>query len=59
MNNTINIKNIKAHGYNLALLQWRVVDGIERCGLKILAKRTRPTASDLSANASNAESCVP
>ena len=40
--------------YNFALLQWRVVDGIERCSLKLLFRRTRPTSSDKSATASNA-----
>jgi hypothetical protein len=40
--------------YNFALLQWRVVDGIERCSLKTLFRRTRQTSSDKSATASNA-----
>jgi len=43
-----------ANTYNFALLQWRVVDGIERCSLKLLFRRTRPTSSDKSATASNA-----
>ncbi len=40
--------------YNFTLLQWRVVDGIERCSLKLLFRRTRQTSSDKSATASNA-----
>ena len=39
---------------NFALLQWRVVDGIEQCSLKLLFRRTRQTSSDKSATASNA-----
>ena len=40
--------------YNFALLQWRVVDGIAQCSLKLLFRRTRQTSSDKSATASNA-----
>ena len=40
--------------YNLALLQWRVVDGTEPCSLITLSRRTRQTSSDKSATASNA-----
>jgi len=39
---------------NFALLQWRVVDGIAQCSLKLLFRRTRQTSSDKSATASNA-----
>jgi hypothetical protein len=47
-------KDKKAHGYNFTLLQWRVVDGIEQCSVKLLFRRTRQTSSDKSATASNA-----
>ena len=47
-------KDKKAHGTNFALLQWRVVDGKERCSLKLLFRRTRPASPDKSATASNA-----
>ena len=47
-------KDKKAHGYNFILLQWRVGDGIERCSLKLLFRRTRQTSPDKSATASNA-----
>jgi hypothetical protein len=47
-------KDKKAHGYNFALLQWLVVEGIEQCSLKTLFRRTRQTLSDKSATASNA-----
>ena len=40
--------------HNFTLLQWRVVDGIEQCSLKLLFRRTRQTSSDKSATASNA-----
>jgi hypothetical protein len=40
---------------NLALLQWRVVDGTAQCGLITIARRTRQTSSDKSATASNAD----
>jgi hypothetical protein len=40
----IETKDRKAHGYNFALLQWRVVDGIEQCALKTLFRRTRQTS---------------
>jgi hypothetical protein len=40
--------------HNLALLQWRVVDGAGQCGLITIAGRTRQTSSDKSATASNA-----
>jgi hypothetical protein len=40
--------------HNFTLLQWRVVEGIEQCSLKLLFRRTRPTSSDKSATASNA-----
>jgi len=39
---------------NFVLLQWLVVEGIERCSLKLLFRRTRQTSSDKSATASNA-----
>jgi hypothetical protein len=42
------------HVANFALLQWRVVDGIAKCSLKLLFRRTRQTSSDKSATASNA-----
>jgi hypothetical protein len=45
---------IKTTVANFTLLQWRVVDGIERCSLKTLFRRTRQTSSDKSATASNA-----
>jgi hypothetical protein len=44
--------NVAAH--NFTLLQWLVVDGIERCSLKTLFRRTRQISSDKSATASNA-----
>ncbi len=47
-------KDKKAHGYNLALLQWRVVDVAAQCSLITIARRTRQTSSDKSATASNA-----
>ena len=40
--------------YNLALLQWRVVDVAAQCSLITIARRTRQTSSDKSATASNA-----
>jgi len=48
-------KDEKAHGYNLALLQWRVVDVAWQCSLITIARRTRQTSSDKSATASNAD----
>ena len=47
-------KKINCPAANFALLQWRVVDVIERCSLKTLIRRTRQTSSDKSATASNA-----
>jgi len=44
----------KARKHNFALLQWLVVDGIERSSLKLLFRRTRQTSPDKSATASNA-----
>jgi hypothetical protein len=41
-------------GHNFTLLQWLVVEGFQRCSLKLLFRRTRPTSSDKSATASNA-----
>ena len=38
---------------NFALLQWRVVDVTAQCNLITIARRTRPTSSDLSDTASN------
>jgi hypothetical protein len=41
--------------YNLALLQWLVVDVTAQCSLITIARRTRQTSSDKSATASNAD----
>jgi len=49
------MKDKKAHGYNFALLQWRVVDIAGRCSLITIARRTRQTSSDKSATASNVD----
>ena len=51
-------RQIRTPAGNLALLQWLVVDGIERCSLKLLFRRTRPTVVGQSATASNAGRCV-
>ena len=51
----LDTKDKKAHGYNLALLQWLVVDVAGQCGLITIARRTRQTPSDKSATASNAD----
>jgi hypothetical protein len=49
------MKKNKITAANLALLQWRVVDGVGQCGLITIARRTRQTSSDKSATASNAD----